>query len=314
MNSQQEARFNMFGTVAKVGTDNSTFIATIPELQNGFNTNQTVIATLSGLASLQAQVINGIAIDKKDLKKVMATFAFNYSGPGRAWAAKLGNDEIFQALNISISKIRETLDGLAAPIAQNMYNISNANAATLIPFGLTAAMLGELLASINDYTAIVPLTGGAINNRQTYTQNIDDVIKKHLLFLERQLDSLVVAQSNANPDFVSTYKNSREIIDPPKHSTTFKILVLEQTATPRTTQPAPIEGAKVQAVNTAKVAFTDASGNTELKEFRKGIYSILVTSPNHTPVQQDNISIGLGQTKTLTFSLPLLTPPPPQPA
>ena len=306
MNSRQESHFNMFTSVNKVGTDNATFVATIPELQNDFAANSAVIATLSGLASLQAQVINGIAIDKKDLKKVMATFAFNYSGPGRAWAAKLGNDEIFQALNISFSKIMKAEDGLAGPIVQNMYNILNANAATLLPYGLTPAMLGQLLSSINDYTAIVPLTGGAVNNRQTYTTNIDNLIKRHLLFLERQLDSLVVAQFNANPDFVSTYKNSREIIDPPKRSTTFKILVLEQSATPKATQPTPIAGAKVQAVGTAKFAFTDETGNCELKEFRKGIYSILVTSPNHTPVQQDNISIGLGKTKSLTFTLPRL--------
>lgn len=298
----------MFASVNKVGTDNAAFINTIPKLQAGFNTNSAVMATLSGLASLQAQVISGITIDKKDLKEAMANLAFNYSGPGRAWAEENGNDEIFKKLNISKSKILKAEDGLAGPIVQNMYDILNTNAATLIPFGLTAAMLGQILASINDYTAQVPLTTAAVNNRQTYTTNIEKLIKKHLKFLERQLDSLVAPHFNTQPDFVSTYTNSREIIDPPTQSTTFKILVLEQSpsllaAPAPVPTPVPIVNAKAQAVGAAKFAFTDETGNCELKGFPKGIYSILVTSPNHTPVQQDNISIGLGQTKSLTFTL-----------
>lgn len=301
MTSAQESRFNMFRSVAVVGEQNAPFIASIPELQNGFDTNATAIQTLSGLASLQAQVISGIALDKKQLKATMATFAFNYSGPGRAWANSLGNDENFNALNIPPSKIKAAADDLAGPIVQNMYNLLNANAATLVPFGLTHAMLGELLASINDYTAIVPLTGGAINNRQTYTTNIENLISGHLLFLERQLDSLVIGHFNTQPDFTGTYKNSREIIDPPKQSTTFKILVQAQAQGGRT--PQPIVNAKAEALNTAKFAFTDAKGNVELKEFKKGVYSILVTHPGHTPLQQDDISIGLGETKSLTFTM-----------
>lgn len=296
MKSQQEAIFNMFRTTQEVGNDNSVFINTIPELLAGFTALGARISNISGLISLQASVISGISVDKNDLKETMAKLTYNYSGPGRAWAAKNNDDQNYNAMNISISKIKQTPDDQAGPVCQNVHGLLNTNAVALVPFGLTAAMINELNTAITDYIAIVPLPANAVNTRQTYTTNLDERIKQTSEFLDRLLDNIVRGQINANPDFVTTYFNGREIIDAPVNSTTFKITVLESGIN------APILGARAEALSTSRIAFTDVNGKCELKQFKKGTYTILVSAPGFNPSQQI-VPIGLGETKELTFSL-----------
>ncbi|MBK5284741.1 MAG: carboxypeptidase-like regulatory domain-containing protein [Bacteroidia bacterium] len=296
MTSEQESIFNMFRSANQVGLDNSVFVATVPAMATAFTDLKGRITTISGLASLQSSVLSGIAVDKTKLKEKMALLTFNYSGPGRAWAAQNNNDTNYNALNISESKIKNTPDDLAGPVCVNVYTLLNANAVALVPFGLTPAMLNELNTTINDYVAIVPLPNNAINQRQTYTTNIEDNIKNTSDFLERQLDNIVRGQINNNADFVSDYFFAREINDPPVHSTTFKVTVLEAVTN------TPLLGARIEAVGTTKVTFTDATGFGELKQFPKDTYTILVTNTGFNPEQQ-SVLIGLGETKDLTFIL-----------
>ncbi|HLG35455.1 MAG TPA: hypothetical protein VI757_11295, partial [Bacteroidia bacterium] len=65
----------------------------------------------------------------------------------------------------------------------------------------------------------------------------------------------------------------------------------------------PLLNIKAEVVGKAKFNFTDAAGNTELKGFKKDVYSVLLTHPLFQPSQQDNIAMGLGETKSLTFTL-----------
>lgn len=296
MTSKEESIYNMFRAVNQVGIDHAGIVATVPALAAGFSELDTRITAISGLISLQAAVLSGITIDKGQLKEKMAKLAYNYSGPGRAWAAANDDDINYNKLNLSQSKIIRFPDDVAGPNCQNMYDILNANSAALVSFGLTAPMLTELLNAINDYTAIVPLPTSAINQRQTYTQNIESAIKNSSLFLERQLDNIVRGQVNANPDFVSNYFFSREIIDPPRQSTTFRIKVLNNT------NDNPVFNARAEIMGTSKIAFTDLSGLCEIKEFPKGTYTLHVSHETFNPSQQI-VAIGLGETKDLIFRL-----------
>jgi hypothetical protein len=298
MTARDEATLNMLRATRQVGLDNSAILLGIPMLGTGFTDLNTKINTITGLVSLQAAVINGIAIDKLVLKNTMARLTYNYAGSGRAWANSNNDNTTYEALDIKEYIIKRFADDVAGPNCQNVFNILNANAAALVPFGLTAAMLTEVSNAINDYIAIVPLPTNAINIRQTYTDNIPVRIDEASLFLERGLDNIVRTQINTNPDFVSTYFNAREIIDPPTNSTTFKITVLEQGTN------TPILEARAEVLNTTKIGFTDENGKTELKQFKKDIYTVHVSAAGYSPSQQI-VPIGLGETKELTFLLTL---------
>jgi hypothetical protein len=302
MQKREEANFNMFRAVYAIRSDYSALISSIPALASGFNNLQARISSISGLISLQAAVISGIAVDKETLKAKMASLTYNYSGTARAWAADNEDDTSYEALNLVQSMIKKLPDEVAGPACMNIYNILNANSAALLPFGLTAAMLSELNTSISDYTAIVPLPANAINIRQTYTENIIKSVRQSASFLKRQLDNIVRAQINTNSDFVKTYFNSREIIDPPTNSTTFKITVWEDDGTGKPGAKT-IAGARFEVIGIAdKVTHTDSEGKAALSKFRKDTYTLLVTADGYSPVQK-LISIGLGETKDLTFTL-----------
>jgi hypothetical protein len=164
-------------------------------------------------------------------------------------------------------------------------------------------MLNELDTAITDYVAIVPLPTNAINIRQTYTDNISERIKDTALFLERQLDNISRVQINANSDYVKTYFNGREIIDPPTNSTTFKIFVYEFDPTqPNQRGGRAIANVRAMVLNTDRVTHTDEDGKCVLKQFRKGEYTIHVSKDGYIPEQQ-TVMIGLGDTKELTFFL-----------
>jgi len=296
MTSEQEAIFNMQRATNQIGLDNNAYILTVPAMDTAFTNLKARVLSITGLISLQTSVLSGIAVDKRNMKETMAHLTYNYAGPGRAWAAQNNDDTTYQALNVSEGKIKREEDDVAGPVCQAIYNILNANIAALTPFGLLPAMLGELNTAITDYMAIVPLPNNAINLRQTYTTNIDTQVTETSEFLERQLDNIVRGQINANPDFVSNYFNARVINDPPVHSTTFKITVLNAAGN------VPMLNARAEAIGTSQIAFTDANGFCELKKFPKGTYTILVTATGFVP-QQQIVPIGLGETVELTFTL-----------
>jgi hypothetical protein len=232
----------------------------------------------------------------------MAVLTYNYSGAGRAWAAGNEDETTYKALNLVQSKIKKMPDEVAGPACLNIYNILNANSVALLPFGLSAAMLSELNTAISDYIAIVPLPANAINIRQTYTDNIIKSVRQGSSFLKRQIDNIVRSQININSDFVKSYFNSREIIDPPTNSTTFKITVWQDDGTGNRSAHA-IAGARFEVIGIAdKVTHTDSEGKASLSKFKKDNYTLLVTADGYTPVQKI-ISIGLGETKEIEFIL-----------
>ena len=110
MTAREEAILNMFREVNQVGIDNNGFITGIPMLDASFTDLKNRILKITGLASLQASVRSGIAIDKLHLKYKMARLTYYYSGAGRAWAAMNDDDQNYEAMNLSEYTLKKARD------------------------------------------------------------------------------------------------------------------------------------------------------------------------------------------------------------
>jgi len=88
-----------------------------------------------------------------------------------------------------------------------------------------------------------------------------------------ELDKLVVSFRNTNPDFVSTYKTARVIIDAAKSTTQIKGSVISAS------DNSPVKFATVEIIGSSSFKTqTNMEGNFTFKPVTPGFYKINVTA------------------------------------
>ena len=118
--------------------------------------------------------------------------------------------------------------------------------------------------------------------------------------LKNQLDKLIVNFKTTNPDFVSSYKNARTIIDPAKSSTQLKGIVTNA----QTGQPIPSATISLIGV-TSNETQTTKTGKFIIKPISIGEYKVVITAPGYTNYTNENVIVKLGQTTTIEAALKL---------
>ncbi len=77
-------------------------------------------------------------------------------------------------------------------------------------------MIEALDTAMDSYSTAVPKTKTAKSVKSAFGTNLKVLVKDINAILFDQMDKMINTFKAANPDFVSTYKNARVIIDPKK--------------------------------------------------------------------------------------------------
>ena len=187
-----------------------------------------------------------------------------------------------------------------SPRCQNIYDAAKANEAALKDYGITATTADTLLTTINNYQAKVPDPRNAAAQKATIRANLKNLIKEADQILKLQLDKTVLGFKTSNPDFVSTYKANRVIIDPSQSATTLKGVILNSI------DKSPVSGATILVVETGNKTSGNEKGSYEIKPIPAGIYTISISAPKYKDKTEKEVTVKQGQITNMDFVLELL--------
>ena len=289
MNAKQESKLNMFRATQKHCTDNAAIIATIPAFQAAVNSLNSKIASIIATAQQEDLITKGITIDKAEAKKTLCQLGADVAAPIIAYAAATKNNQLLKEVSFTYSDLFKTKDDQLAPRCKNIHDAAQTNLAALTAYGISAATVTTLQNTIDNYQSKVPDPRNAAAQKVTIRTNLKNLIKEADTVLKLQMDKTIVGLKTTHPDFVSTYKSNRVILDPSQTTTSLKGVVISSG------DKSFITGATIYVVETGAKAASNNLGEYEIKPIASGQYTITVSAPKYKDTVLKEVTIKQGQ-------------------
>jgi hypothetical protein len=122
----------------------------------------------------------GLASDKGQLRKAMATATAEVASATNAYAKKAKNNHLAAKTRVTMSDILSGRDTMAADTARNVHAAATGALANLGPYGVTAAKLTALKAAIDAYAASISKPRDAMATASAATKQLNWIRKSRL--------------------------------------------------------------------------------------------------------------------------------------
>ncbi|HKR06441.1 MAG TPA: carboxypeptidase-like regulatory domain-containing protein [Bacteroidia bacterium] len=270
MTTAQSNRERMGDRTLNVLTQGSTIYQGSPQFQGYVTAHSGNLTKVREWKNKQA-----IAIEIKGMTEVKNAFRAFIAGDVsviigaiRSLSTDTGNSELWQSVNYSNSRLAKSKETIFIADCTQVLNVATANAAPLVPYGVTAQMITNLGADILTYQGM--MTKGTTKRADvaTYTLNLKNAIKKMMTHLQRAVDNSIKQFKSAAPDFVNSYKTARVVINYAATETGAHGKVTDKD----TSQI--LKGVIVEIVELQRLASTNSHGVYEFRRLQEGNYTI----------------------------------------
>ena len=310
MTGIQEDKLSMFygvkGTCEKyqsTWTTNALFAAT-------YNIWAAKLPLIEQNRDAQTIETTGVTTDKKGKRAVMTEKTLFMSNRLQSFGNTTGNAEILESVQYSASYLNKARDTDVIGICNAVLSRAVANATALTAYGVTAAMITELQASITAYSATLAKPQNAKAQTKTATENLTKLFKEAEDLLVKRMDLDIELFKVSKPDFYSQYKTARIIIST-KGS---KIAVMGSAVMAETGEPikgvtfsfavengSMLKSASVASVETV-VKKSAEKGNFRISNMPEGTYTVTVKKIGYKD-QMIKMNVVNGETTTLKIEM-----------
>jgi len=212
MTSGQESRFSMQMVVRDYLFANAAITSTLPNYAGFFSAVSSGIAQIQIIRAQQEADKTGIASSKSQLKANLIVLAMDVSRKMVAYATIGANSELLQEVNYSESDLKSCADTILKDRCQVIYDRANANVAALAAYGVTPAIVANLLTALTAYTIAIPKPRLGITDKKLATEQLAQTLKVVDDNLAK-IDVLVEIVKVTQATFYSKYKNARKIVE-----------------------------------------------------------------------------------------------------
>lgn len=211
MRNDQEAYFAMYLKVKNFYTKNAASMTAVPAVVPFFNQLNTQIAQLITADTGSLADITGYAIAKSFKRTTLETLCLKVSNAVTSYAV-VNNDFVLQkrADFPTSNWYKYTEDELISQ-ATIVKNLATPLAASLTPFGATAAEVTQLGTATTAFVDVVSDPTLAIDVRKDDNSKVVDLIEQIRNLLNDKLDVLMRSFEVNNPSLFNLYKSARAI-------------------------------------------------------------------------------------------------------
>jgi hypothetical protein len=156
--------------------------------------------------------ITGFAKQKDKKMRSVTKLAMGICGALKAFSIVVVNDVLKAEISFVKSDFWLARDSDFITMCNLVLNRGNENAAALVDYGVTDAMLLAFKAAILEYTGMVQDPRSAIAERKSGKIGVEDLFAEGKEILE-VIDGLMEQFVETNKDFYNAYKAAREIVD-----------------------------------------------------------------------------------------------------
>jgi len=309
MNTNQEDKLSMYYVVKNTCEKYQTTWTTNVVFAATYNLWVVKIPLIETNRDAQTLETTGITTDKTAKRAAMTDKTLFMENRLQSYANVVNNPELLESIKYSASDLKKSRDTDVVGICNTVLAKATANAAAIVTYGVTAAMITELQAAITAYSATLAKPMAAKSQTKTATENLTKLFKEADDLLTKRLDLDIELFKTSKPDFYSQYKTARIVISTaggatsvlgnvtiagssePIKGATFSFTIenngLMKAATAETTKPI------------VKKSATKGNFRTKLPE---GIYNVIVKKIGFKE-QSMTITVANGETTNLKVEL-----------
>jgi hypothetical protein len=176
---------------------------------------KTTINEANAQAVLQAVPIKGRTKDRKAVFERSAKAALLVAGLVLAYANAKELHELAAKVRLKPYRFTHGRARRRIELAQQVHDAAVSVLPQLAPYNVDAATLVDLQTAIDDAKALLTAIRGAIAQRKLATENLEARLDAAHGLLKNEIDALVEATRDANPDAYKLYRSARMIVDLP---------------------------------------------------------------------------------------------------
>jgi hypothetical protein len=289
---------------------NSGVTASLPNYTDFFAEVVDGIVQIQDIRELQEPDKKGLAVNKLKHRDSLISLAFDVALKTVAYALYVTNDELFNEVNYTESELKKCADTILYDRCRLINERAQANAAALLPYGVSPAMLANLQILLDDYNASIPRPRLGIADRKQATEQLAVWIKqvdKALI----NIDVLTDVVRFSEPLFYAGYQTARTIVDSGKRKHSLTGLVIDSVTR------LPLKGAQLMftpvkesfpldvVVHPVKKRSAD-KGRYFIRSMHQGSYKVEIVKPGYF---QTVFTVHITEGELCRFKAPLVPQP-----
>lgn len=308
MTNYQEGYERMSLSSVSLLNANAAITATLPGFAGYFTAIQAIHTQIQAAEVQQEADKSGDTTAKKQLRATLIAQAIDVGRRAVAYATNVNNSSLLALVDYKESDLKKSSDEKLVSSCQVIRDNANTHITALGAYGVTAAILTNLQASITNFNNTIPKVRIGTTSSGQATKLLDGLFKALTMNWEK-IDVLVEMIKTSQPNFYSEYKKVRKVIITGSGSLPLKIK-----ATNAKTGLAeanvkltliPLNGqSKAVGLNgtTTIVKKTAAGGGSNYKSLADGTYTLEAEKPGFKKVVE-TINIINGELTVLNISM-----------
>ncbi len=295
MNKDQEDNLNMQQATSgvlhafnAVWTANTPFSDAVDELDDG-------IDTIGEQRDIQLQDNTGVAEDKQLSREDLEDRTYTIGKVIAFYASTIKNRKLFEKVNYTRSELRNARDNEVPTLAQKVHEEAVANAAAILPYGVTGTMTTDLGTAKDSYVTAIGKPREALTESSAATERLVPIFDDQGVLLSERIDNGMELYRESNNDFYTQYFNARIIVNSPVTKIALTVHFEEE-----------IGSAAIKHVNVLVDAGvkrrSSTLGNIIVQNLAEGAHTIAATLPGYLPVSEP-FNVIAGETTKLVIKM-----------
>lgn len=212
MNKEQGNHFKMFLNTQDCLNNQPTAWSNIPRITNYKNDLDEIISRITE-KSQSAQSSVSVSGRKANLKEAIALKAASLSGVLQVYAQETGNTDLAAKVKLTKSDVDKTKEQNIDAVVKNLVSIAQENLEPLAEFGITEALLTEILSTMEEFNGLIGKPRSILNAKYVTLDSIEQLFDEGNDLLRSRLDNLMLMFKENNPEFYNGYERARTIVD-----------------------------------------------------------------------------------------------------
>jgi len=296
MTKDQEDILNMYQSTddvlqkpehAPIWAANVPFDAAVTELEDN-------IDKIEEQRDIQGEDTTGITDDKQNKRKSLEDQTFTAGSIIVFYASAVNNRKLLKKVNFTRSELRDARDNELPGMSEQVHQEAVANAAAVLPYGLTGAMTTDLDTAKNDFVEFISKPRAAKSETSAATEQLPKIYIDTNTLLEERIDKGMELYRVSNPGFYTEYFNARIIVNSPTLKRALEIHFEDENGS-------ALEHVKVLVDGNINRR-SSSKGNIRVQTLTEGAHAFTASLPGFNPVSQ-NFNVVAGETTKIALRM-----------
>jgi hypothetical protein len=252
--------------------------------------------------------IKGLVRDKNILRTLMIGEAVIIVSAIKAFAEHTNNQQLAMSVDYSKSKLAQMSEDNFLAACNNIKAVAAANAAALIPYGVTDQLQEDFAGDLVAFDSIMKKPKAMRGQAKTYTAKLKLAVLAMTLYLRNTMDNLVKSMY-AGTDFASYYFNSRKTYKQLSPATGFRGTVYNHD-NGNVLANVIVEMVDYPNPGDVEIRSTNSKGNYAYLQVSADKVTLRVRAAGYTTAEME---VTLGSGKITDFDIRLMPQPAPVP-